>query len=84
MEVRLKDWEEKTYNSGGFESLLNRFTTLIQASGLLSELKRRQEYEKPNEKRRRKKNESMMKKNKKERRNRNAIYTPRNEDKAQS
>lgn len=44
-----------------FESLLNRFTKMIQNSELLSEMKRREYYEKPSDRRRRKKNAKMRK-----------------------
>lgn len=81
MEVTLKKWEEENYKNGGFESMLNRFNALVQSSGLFSELKRREYYEKPNEKRRRKLHESMMKRSKKERKRKNALHTTREEDK---
>ena len=75
MEVTLKKWEEDNYKNGGFESMLNRFNALVQSSGLFSELKRREYYEKPNEKRRRKQHEAVLKRSKKDRRKKDAIYS---------
>ena len=43
--------------SGGsesFESLLRRFNKMVQQSGILSEIRRREHYEKPSIKRKRK------------------------------
>jgi len=37
-----------------FESLLKRFNKRVQQTGILSELRRREHYEKPSEKRKRK------------------------------
>jgi len=79
MEVTLKKWEEENYKNGGFESMLTRFNALVQSSGLFSELKRREFYEKPNEKRRRKKHESLLKRSKKNRRKQDAIHSSREE-----
>ena len=48
-----------------FDSTLSRFTKMVQDSGLLAELKRREFYEKPSDKRRRKQKESRAKMSKK-------------------
>ena len=47
MKVDLTADEMRRYREGGFESLLNRFNRAVQASGMLTELKKRQYYKKP-------------------------------------
>jgi len=42
------------HDNEGFESLLKRFNRSVQQSGILSEVRRREHYEKPSVKRKRK------------------------------
>ena len=44
----------KVGNNENFESLLRRFSKKVQQSGILSEIRRREHYEKPSIKRKRK------------------------------
>jgi len=44
----------KVGNNESFESLLRRFSKKVQQSGILSEIRRREHYEKPSIKRKRK------------------------------
>jgi len=61
------------------ESMLNRFNRLVQTSGLFAELKRREAFEKPSDKRKRKANESRLKLVRKERKD--ALYKRDTENK---
>ena len=44
-----------TSNNESFENLLKRFNKMVQQTGILSELRRREHYEKPSVRRKRKK-----------------------------
>ncbi len=46
--------DELAQKNEGFESLLKRFNRSVQQSGVLSEMRRREHYEKPSIKRKRK------------------------------
>lgn len=80
MDVRLGKQDEINYYRASkaerermFEQMLSRFNSQVLSSGVFQELKKREFYEKPNEKRRRKQHEAILKRMKKDRRKSNAI-----------
>jgi ribosomal protein S21 len=74
-DVRYNKAEEKMIQNGdskgAFESMLTRFSRLVNSSGILKELKEHESYEKPSAKRRRKIRESAARRRKE---GRNAVY----------
>jgi ribosomal protein S21 len=54
LKVNLTKGEERTYKTGGFESMLRRFNRAVQNYGTLGELKKREYFVSPSDKRSRK------------------------------
>lgn len=67
LKVELTESEKMRYNNfdkSGFESMLGRFNRMIQTSGIMRELKDKEYFEKPSDKKRRKWHENEIKRNK--------------------
>ena len=79
MEVIPTSYERQMIRNGqsrdALDSMLARFNNTVQDSGLFRELKARESYEKPSDKRRRKKREAVARARRQERKD--AVHTGR-------
>jgi len=79
VQVKINKLEEDLYRRGdkvgAISSMLARFHRLVQASGVLRDLKKHEFYEKPSTKRRRKQREAKLRRLRKERKD--ALRKPR-------